>query len=165
MPDHSRIAVVALGSNLGDSTALIERAISILENLSEQPVLRSSLHESKPVDCPPGSPDFLNAIVAITPSSSETPESLLVKLQEIEGELGRRPKKLVNEPRPIDLDMVAFGSQIRNTEFLMLPHPRAHLRTFVLAPLAEILPDFFAPGWSGTVSELLARKPGAEAAK
>jgi 2-amino-4-hydroxy-6-hydroxymethyldihydropteridine diphosphokinase len=162
--EHSRLAVIALGSNLGDSVALIDRAIAALEKVSDQPVLRSSLWKSKPVDCPPGSPDFVNAVVAIKPSPTDTPENLLGKLQAIERQLGRGPKQTDNEPRPIDLDLIAFGNHRISNEYLTLPHPRAHLRKFVLGPLAEILPDFEAPGWSRESSALLANCPATEEA-
>jgi 2-amino-4-hydroxy-6-hydroxymethyldihydropteridine diphosphokinase len=91
--------------------------------------------------------------------SAATPESLLGKLQELEGVFGRRPKKVMNEPRPLDLDLIAFGEEVRNREDLVLPHPRAHLRRFVLQPLSEILPDLRLPGQTRTVSELLKALP------
>jgi len=117
--------------------------------------LKSSLFETTPVDCPPGSPPFINAIVALHPRQAETPESLLGKLQMIEKEFGRQPKTILNEPRPLDLDLIAFGSARRSTNRLTLPHPRAHLRRFVLEPLAEIAPDFILPGQRKNVGQLL----------
>ena len=154
--DHSRLAIIALGSNLGDSAALIEQAVEALEKFSDRPALRSSLWKSEPVDCPPGSPDFLNAVMAIRPCPTDTPENLLGKMQAIERRLGRGPKQTDNEPRPIDLDLIAFGNHRVANEYLTLPHPRAHLRRFVLGPLAEILPGFVAPGWDESASCLLA---------
>lgn len=115
----------------------------------------SSLWRSKPVDCPPGSGDFINAVAGFTPLEGETPESLLNKLQELEKEFGRRPKQVLNEARPLDLDLVAWGSETRNGPDLTLPHPRAHLRRFVLEPLAEIAPEFIFPGQKKAVRELL----------
>jgi 2-amino-4-hydroxy-6-hydroxymethyldihydropteridine diphosphokinase len=85
----------------------------------------------------------------------ETPESLLKKLRAIEIESGRQPKKVLNEPRPLDLDLIAFGNETRVTEKLTLPHPRAHQRRFVLQPLAEIAPDLILPGQNRIVAELL----------
>jgi len=125
-----------------------------LAELSAQPLLRSSLWATSPVDCPPGSPDFVNAVVGLVPLPGETPESLLAKLQALEKEFGRRPKKVMNEPRPLDLDIIAYGEEVRNTTALVLPHPRAHLRQFVLAPLAEIAPELILPGQVKTVKEL-----------
>lgn len=162
-PDHRRLtspagdlAFVALGSNLGDSPALIRAAMERLESLSELPLQRSSLWRSTPVDCPPGSPAFVNAVVAITPRPGLTAESLLAILQDIERQLGRLPKRVPNEPRPLDLDLLAFGRETRTTPALTLPHPRAHLRRFVLQPLAEIAPGFRAPGWTADAAALLA---------
>jgi 2-amino-4-hydroxy-6-hydroxymethyldihydropteridine diphosphokinase len=148
-------AYIALGSNLGDSRVLILRAVDRLQELSELPLAKSSLLETTPVDCPPGSPNFVNAVVGLIPRREETPESLLRKLQSLENEFGRMPKKVMNEARPLDLDLIAFGDETRATPELTLPHPRAHLRQFVLQPLAEIAPDLILPGQSNAVSELL----------
>lgn len=145
---------VALGSNLGDSVQILTEAMKRLAELSDQPLLRSSLWATSPVDCPPGSPDFVNAVVGLVPLAGETPESLLVKLQAFEKEFGRRPKKVMNEARPLDLDIIAFGNEVRNTEKLVLPHPRAHLRQFVLTPMVEIAPELVLPGLTKTVEEL-----------
>jgi 2-amino-4-hydroxy-6-hydroxymethyldihydropteridine diphosphokinase len=150
-------AFVALGSNLGDSPLILRRATERLQALTDQPLLRSSFWETAPVDCPPGSPPFMNAVIGLVPRRSETPESLLEKLQSLETEFGRQPKKALNEPRPLDLDLIAFGSVVLKTDKLVLPHPRAHLRRFVLAPLAEIVPDLVLPGQRETVRELLSR--------
>ena len=152
-------AFVALGSNLGDSRALLTTARQRLAELSYGPLLCSSFWRTSPEDCPPGSPDFLNAVVAFQVSPEHTPESLLAALQAIEREAGRQPKKTENEPRPLDLDLLAFGAEIRQTPTLTLPHPRAHQRRFVLAPLAELAPDLVLPGQALTVSQLLARLP------
>src|SRR5262249_16785337 len=100
--------------------------------LSTVPLLKSSLWQTTPVDCPPGSPPFVNAVVSFCPLPVETPESLLRKLQALEREFGRKPKQVLNEPRPLDLDLIAFGYEARATDELILPHPRAHQRRFVL---------------------------------
>ena len=155
----TNLVVVALGSNIGDSRKTLKAAIGELQKLSSTPLLRSSFWITAPVDCPPGSPDFLNAVVALEPLPAETPETLLPKLQALEQRLGRTPKKVLNEPRPLDLDLIAFGREIRVNNELRLPHPRAHLRRFVLAPLSEILPSLVLPQQTRTVSELLARFP------
>src|SRR5205085_2650334 len=111
--------------------------------------------ESTPVDCPPGSPNFVNAIVGLVARPNETPESLLPKLQALEKQFGRTAKKVVNEARPLDLDLISFGNEVRSTPELTLPHPRAHLRQFVLGPLLEIASDLILPGQGKPVSELL----------
>jgi 2-amino-4-hydroxy-6-hydroxymethyldihydropteridine diphosphokinase len=148
--------VVALGSNLGDSIGTLRAAMDRLESLSVSPLRRSSFWRSTPVDCPPGSSDFVNAVVMLQPLPGETPESLLHKLQRLEAGFGRRPRQVLNEPRPLDLDLITFGAERRASPRLTLPHPRAHLRGFVLAPLAEIAPDLVLPGQRETASEALA---------
>jgi len=149
-------AIVALGSNLGDSHQRVLQAMERLEELSAAPLERSSLWRTAPVDCPPGSPPFVNAVVALEPRVGETPESLLGKLQALEKEFGRQPKKELNEPRPLDLDLIAFGSETRAGKELTLPHPRACERRFVLGPLSEIAPDLELPGQKKSVKQLLA---------
>jgi 2-amino-4-hydroxy-6-hydroxymethyldihydropteridine diphosphokinase len=151
----SSLAFVALGSNLGDSERLVREAIGRLSSLSEEPLLVSSLWETTPVDCPPGSGKFVNAMIGLVPMKGETPKSLLQKLQALEREFGRRPKTILNESRTLDLDLIAFSDQKLDTPELTLPHPRAHLRRFVLAPLNEIAPKLTLPGQKQTVRELL----------
>jgi 2-amino-4-hydroxy-6-hydroxymethyldihydropteridine diphosphokinase len=153
------LAIVALGSNLGDSAEVLHDAMACLQDFSDEPVLKSSLWETTPVDCPPGSPKFVNAVLALVPRKDETPESLLKKLHGVEKEFGRAPKKIPNEPRPLDLDLIAFGNEVRNSPELTLPHPRACLRRFVLQPLSEIAPDLVLPGQTNSVVELLADLP------
>ena len=153
--ETNQLAYVALGSNLGESARTIQQAIERLRDFSTQPILISSLWKTAPVDCPPGSPTFVNAVVGFVPKSGETPESLLNKLQSLEKEFGRKPKVITNEPRPLDLDLIAFGDERRNSPELILPHPRAHQRRFVLQPLSEIAPDFILPGQMATVAKLL----------
>lgn len=158
-----RLAFIALGSNLGDSRELVLAAMQAVQRFSAQPLRRSSLWQTEPVDCPPGSPVFVNAVVGLVPRPDETPESLLAKLRDLEKEFGRQPKQVLNEPRPLDLDLIAFGNETRNTEQLALPHPRAHLRRFVLQPLSEIAPDLVLPGQTKTVAQLLEGLPSDEA--
>ena len=150
---------VALGSNLGNSREIILAAMTHAQFISDAPILKSSLWETTPVDCPPGSPKFLNAVIGFIPQKGETPESLLKKLQDLEKSFGRTPKKVLNEARPLDLDLIAFGNETRNSPDLILPHPRAHLRRFVLQPLSEIAPDLILPGQTKTVTQLLAELP------
>jgi 2-amino-4-hydroxy-6-hydroxymethyldihydropteridine diphosphokinase len=150
------VAYISLGSNLGDSRGVVRAAIKRLQLFSDEPLGQSSLWQTRPVDCPSGSPLFVNAIVSLRVKTGESPETLLYKLQGLENEFGREPKKVLNEPRPLDLDLIALGAEIRNTPRLVLPHPRAHLRAFVLQPLAEIAPELILPGQTVTVRELLA---------
>jgi len=160
--EFKNLAIVALGSNLGDSRKIILDALAQLQNFSDAPILKSSLWQTSPVDCPPDSPRFVNAVAGLVPRNDETPESLLKKLRELEIEFGRMPKSVLNEPRPLDLDLIAFGNETRNLPELILPHPRAHLRRFVLQPMNEIAPDFILPGQGGTVAQLLIGLPADE---
>jgi 2-amino-4-hydroxy-6-hydroxymethyldihydropteridine diphosphokinase len=155
----SKIVIVALGSNLGDSGKILDAAMNELQKFSPAPLRKSSRWQTAPLDCPPGSPKFLNAVVVFAPPEGETPETLLTKLHTLEKEFGRLPKKVLNEPRPLDLDLIAFGTATRNSPSLTLPHPRAHQRRFVLAPLSEIAPDLVLPGQTQTVAQLLAALP------
>lgn len=149
------LVIVALGANLGEPVRQLRAAVTALGVLADGPVRCSSFWESTPVDCPPGSPRFVNAIACFVPWPGDTPESLLAKLKALQSEAGRRPKQVLNEARPLDLDLIAWGEERRATDTLALPHPRAHLREFVLRPLAELLPDLVLPGQTGTVEQLL----------
>jgi 2-amino-4-hydroxy-6-hydroxymethyldihydropteridine diphosphokinase len=149
------IAFVALGSNLGNSADVVSRAIAQLQLLSRKPLLKSSLWQSSPVDCAPDSPPFINAVAALEPRAGETPATMLRQLRALEDKFGRQPRKILNEPRLLDLDLIAFGLRTMNSTDLILPHPRAHLRRFVLQPLSEVAPDLVLPGQRKTVRQLL----------
>jgi len=164
--DTHALAIIALGSNLGDPVWNVLQAVERLKQFSDEPLLVSSLWQTAPVDCPPDSPRFINAVVALRPRPDETPESLLSKLLELEKEFGRGPRTVRNEPRPLDLDLIMFGRQVRSGADLTLPHPRAHQRRFVLEPLAEIAPNLILPEQSQTTTELLrSLSPGEMAVK
>jgi 2-amino-4-hydroxy-6-hydroxymethyldihydropteridine diphosphokinase len=150
-------AYISLGSNLGDSAAILRAAIDRLQPLSDEAIAQSSFWQTTPVDCPPGSPLFINAVVGLRVSAGESPETLLHALQALEVEFGRRPKVVLNEPRPLDLDLLSFGAEVRNLPQLVLPHPRAHVRRFVLQPWSELAPDLVLPGQRLSVRELLSR--------
>jgi len=153
------LVFVALGSNLGRARETLCRAMDLLQELSLRPLLRSCLYVTAPMDCPPGSPDFLNAVVGLAAHPEETPESMIGRLQALEKEFGRQPKLVLNEPRPLDLDLIVFGSEVRPGPALILPHPRAHERRFVLQPLSEIAPELVLPGQTCTVAQLLENLP------
>jgi 2-amino-4-hydroxy-6-hydroxymethyldihydropteridine diphosphokinase len=153
---------VGLGSNLGDSVALLRGAMERMGEYAAGRVTRSSLWWSRPEECPEGSRWFLNAVVSFVTKEGETPESLLGKLQALEREFGREPKRVLNEARLLDLDLIAFGDEVRSTVGLSLPHPRAHLRRFVLEPLSEIASGLRLPGQERTVSEILGGLGGEE---
>jgi len=149
------LSYIALGSNLGNSRQIILDVMARLQTFSAAPILKSSLWQTSPVNCPSGSPMFLNAVVGIVPQKNETPESLLKKLRGLEQEFGRQPKTVLNEARPLDLDLITFGSETRNSPELILPHPRAQERKFVLQPLSEIAPELILPGQGKSVADLL----------
>lgn len=143
-------AIVALGANLpgrsGSPESAVREAMHRLAELSERAPLCSSLWCSRPVDCPPGSPDFVNAVVALYPRAGTSPLGLLAQLQALEREFGRQHGAGRNAPRVLDLDLIAWGEQRSTTAELELPHPRAHERAFVLLPLVEVAPDLVLPG-------------------
>jgi 2-amino-4-hydroxy-6-hydroxymethyldihydropteridine diphosphokinase len=99
-------------------------------------VRTSEVHETAPVDAPAGSPPFLNMVVL--GHTSLAPMALLDTLQAIEHQLGRAPRRVHNEPRVIDLDLIAYGATRMRTSRLTLPHPRAFQREFVMEPLREL---------------------------
>lgn len=150
-------AFVGLGanlpSNLGDPRQSIVQAFGLVEALGEGQAFRSSLWQSDPLDCPPGSPPYINAVIAVRPALAD-PLEFLKQLQSIEQEVGRIRSGVVNEPRVLDLDLIAFLGMTHDTAFLRLPHPRARDRKFVLEPLAEIAPQFRFPGEDKSVVEL-----------
>ncbi len=158
-----KLAFVALGSNLGDSRQTVRDAMARLQELSEKPILKSSLWQTRPVDCPPGSPIFVNAVAGLAPRKGETADSLLKKLQQLETKFGRARGYVINEPRTLDLDLIAFGAETRISAQLILPHPRAPVRRFVLQPLSEIAPDLVLPQQRKSVAKLLAALPPGEA--
>jgi 2-amino-4-hydroxy-6-hydroxymethyldihydropteridine diphosphokinase len=155
IPGPQLLAFVALGSNLGNSRRILASAMERLQALSVCPLLKSSIYKTAPVECPAGSPDFLNAVAGLLPFPGETPESLLAKLHELERKSGRHTRVRMNEPRTLDLDLIVFGRETRHTAGITLPHPRAHLRRFVLEPLSEIAPRLILPGQALPVCELV----------
>lgn len=154
-------AALALGSNLGDRLAHLAAARDALRKISAGgPFLQSPVFATAPVDCPDGSPEFLNAVVEFPFAGS--PEELLAATQAIERQLGREPQPLRNAPRPIDIDLLYLGDSRVHTPHLELPHPRLHLRRFVLQPLAAIRPQLVLPGHGLTVAHLLAELDSSE---
>lgn len=147
---------IALGSNLGDRLATLEQACDYLAE--EFGGLRlSQLYETEPVGCPDGSPQYLNACIEI--STDKTPTEVLHICQHIEKELGRVRTGEYGAPRTCDIDIIYHDDNIVDTPELTLPHPRAHMREFVLRPLCDIDPHLRLPGQALTVSELLATLP------
>ena len=100
---------------------------------------------------------------AFVPVPQLSPESLLAEAKALERRFGRDGAWQRNAPRPLDLDVLAFGGEMRSTAAFTLPHPRATERAFVLVPLAEIVPALVWPGRSETVQQLLAMLDSDEA--
>jgi 2-amino-4-hydroxy-6-hydroxymethyldihydropteridine diphosphokinase len=144
-------AYIGLGANLGEAAAQVEAAIGAL---AAEPgcrlVARSSLYRSAPVDA--AGPDYANAVAAL--DTDLEPFELLERLQAIEQRFGRQ-RPYPNAPRTLDLDLLLHGQASLHGPMLTLPHPRLHLRAFVLRPLAELAPDLTVPGY-GPVHTLLA---------
>ena len=155
------IVFLSLGSNVGDREKNLRVAIAALPNLDVQLKKVSSIYETEPVDLLE-QPWFLNCVVE--GETTVPPAALLKKLRELERQMGS--KKLVPRgPRLIDLDILVYGQQTIDSLELQVPHPRMHLRRFVLAPLAEIAPDLKHPLWTGTVAQLLATSDDKSAVK
>lgn len=137
-------AYVALGANLGNPQEALQAALEDLRQTAGVGVTAvSSFYRTAPVES--SGPDYVNAVaeVATTLEASE----LLHVLQRIENAHGRvRPAGVVNAPRTLDLDLLLFGKDTVATPELTVPHPRMHLRAFVLVPLLEIAPDAVIPG-------------------
>lgn len=159
--------IVALGANLDHPADTLQHALAHLQRLAPNQFRSSSLWSSSPVDCPPHSPPFVNAVASflppfpldLHPDPDPDPELFLEQLLAWESQAGRTRSSLRHAPRPLDLDLIAYGNVTRNSPRLTLPHPRAHLRRFVLQPLAEIHPDLILPGWNRSVAEYLADLP------
>lgn len=129
-------AVISLGSNINNPSENLDLAIELLKN-STQVIAVSEFFVTKPVGLTE-QPDFLNAVVIL---ESELPAAdLLALLHGIEKVMGRE-RKIKWGPRNIDLDLIQYGSILSESEELMLPHPRAHERRFVLEPWLSIDPD------------------------
>ena len=118
------------------------------------PMLSSAIYETDPVGCEPGAGKFLNAVLELDYEGN--PLELFKSVREIEKTLGRAPDHPRNVSRKIDIDLLYFGDISMDSDELQLPHPRMHLRKFVIQPLADIRPELILPGQSKTVRELLA---------
>ena len=147
---------IALGSNLGDRAANMQRGIEML--LARVPSIQlnasAPVYETDPVDCAPGTQAFLNSVIEVETCS--TPVELHVHLKAIEQALGRPEQRERNSPRTLDLDLLYADDLVSDDPDLIIPHPRLHLRRFVLQPLADIRPHLMLPGQTRTVAELLA---------
>ena len=160
-PTKPEIVFLSLGSNVGDREKNLRAAIAALPELGVQIKKVSSIYETEPVDLLE-QPWFLNCVVA--GETSVPPVALLNELRALERRMGSR-KLVARGPRLIDLDILVYDRQTIDSPELQVPHPRMHLRRFVLGPLAEIAPDLQHPSWRGTAAELLASSTDQSAVK
>lgn len=146
--------ILLLGSNKGNRIGYLSEAVQKISGLSKTPILTSSLYESEPWGFETET-WFLNMAVQLT--SDLTPQDLIKELLNIEFELGRvrKPDSNSYESREIDIDIIFYGSRVIDTTELSIPHPRMHLRRFVLTPVCEICPGFIHPLLSKRVEDLL----------
>ncbi len=153
-------AILALGGNLGDRVQTIRDAISSINSHPDIKLKReSSLYESfamtsKGID--ESEPNYLNGVIEV--STSLKPKKLLAALNDVENQFGRvRLERWA--ARTLDIDLITYGSELVETKSLVIPHPRAFERAFVLVPWAELDPEAVLPG-HGKVSELAAPLAG-----
>lgn len=141
---------IALGSNLpspeGDCLSNILAARDLLADLMPpfQSIKQAALYQSEPLNCPEGSPVFLNTVIEI--AYDGTPNELLRSTQAIERQLGRNAVHQRNASRIIDIDILYFGAELYQDKDLSIPHPEITHRRFVLQPLADIHPELILPG-------------------
>ena len=147
-------AYIALGSNLGDPQAALERAIVAISALPKtQSWRRSALYRTVPFG-PVKQADFINAVIGVL---TQMPlEDFFAALQQLETELGRAPRHERWGPREIDLDLLVYGRESRDSALLRLPHPGIPERDFVLYPLRDVAADLYIPGL-GRVRDLANR--------
>ncbi|WP_419898132.1 2-amino-4-hydroxy-6-hydroxymethyldihydropteridine diphosphokinase [Roseomonas sp. USHLN139] len=156
--------LIALGANLPGidgsapraSCEAAVRAIATIPGLRLQAVSR--WWQTAPEPPSPGAPWYVNGLVRC--EGAMTPEALLAALQAIENAAGRQ-RPFPNAPRTLDLDIIAMGGLVRDAPDPILPHPRTHLRRFVLQPLAEVAPGWVHPALGQSVEALLASLPEA----
>jgi 2-amino-4-hydroxy-6-hydroxymethyldihydropteridine diphosphokinase len=146
---------LSLGSNVGDRAKNLRDAIAALDHVRTRVVRVSSVYETEPVDYL-HQPCFLNC--AVEAETELGASDLLHALRGIEAQMGSK-KLIAKGPRLIDIDILLYGNEVIDTPELEVPHPRMHLRRFVLEPLAEIAPNVQHPVSRLSISELFARTP------
>ena len=144
--------IIALGSNMHDPQKNLLNALSRLVQPLSAKMQCSSLWRSDPQDMAEDAGFFLNAVVK--GQTRLSPRGLLTALQTIESSMGRKTDHAYHDSRIIDLDIITYGNVFIDELDLVIPHPRAHERKFVLLPLCELTPGFILPGQKLTVEEL-----------
>ena len=152
MESESITAYVGIGSNLGDRAGNLLLAVRGLMEASFVVNKLSAIYETEPVDLE-DAPIFLNMVAEIR-AESITPTQMLARMLRIEYLLERTDKSL-KKPRTIDLDLLFYNHEQTDTPFLTVPHPRAHLRRFVLVPMNEVAPTYTHPVFHKDMSTLL----------
>ena len=148
-----RRCVLAIGSNLGDRMGSLQGAVNSLADTPEVWLTAvSPVYETEAVDAPEDSKTFLNAVILIDTTLSA--RTLLDRALAIEDAFGRERTGVRGEPRTLDVDLIVVGDRRANDEDLVLPHPKAHERAFVLAPWHDVEPDAEIPDF-GPVAKLL----------
>lgn len=153
MPDAPAV-FIGLGSNLGEREHALDGGRRALQDHGFRILAESSLYETEPVGGPPQG-WFLNQVVG--GQTDLSPEDLLRACLAAERSLGR-VRDVPDGPRTLDADLLLFGQEVREGPF-QLPHPRLHLRRFVLVPLVEVAPEAWHPRLRLTARELLERCP------
>ena len=143
---------LALGSNLGDRRANISFALEQLALHGLTNIQCAKCLESDPVDCPENSGIYINT--ALVGQWSGSALELLDCALKIEKMAGRERSGIVNEARELDIDILLFEDQEYNLEQLVVPHPRMHLRSFVIDPLSEVAAHWIIPTKSKTVLQI-----------
>ena len=160
--NHSVAVAVSLGSNLPYlNRSPREIVVAALKSLRAICIKSqsSSLYLSEPIGCAPCAGDFINAAMVLHLTSNVSASEFLAVLQGIEADYGRQRGVGQNQARTLDIDIISYGSQEVESTDLILPHPRAAQRRFVLMPLAEIHPEMVLPGKSANIAQLLAALP------
>ena len=148
-------AYVGMGSNLGDRAGHLLLGVRGMVAAGFRVLRLSAVYETEPVGVGEAQPAYLNAVAELDGRDLPAPEQLLARLLRIEYAQGRRRGRPL-APRTLDLDLLLYGGARVETPLVTLPHPRLHLRRFVLAPLAELVPDARHPTLKQTFAELLA---------
>jgi 2-amino-4-hydroxy-6-hydroxymethyldihydropteridine diphosphokinase len=157
--------LIGVGANLPgpDGCSALDTCRQAIEMMKQIPGMRvvgqSRWYLSAPIP-PSGQPPYVNAVVALAADAGVTldPAALLARLMEVETACGRQ-RSTPNAARTLDLDIVAIGDLVRDLADPIVPHPRAHLRAFVLAPLVDVAPDWVHPVLHKTAAALLADLP------